>query len=221
MSSSRRKEKGRLPPFIALIRETVNAPAFKVLSFGARALFTALQAQFYDNNGRLYLSQRKAGEMLGHKNRNDISRWFAELVHYGFIVVTDGACLGVDGKGKSPHLRLTDRPVRNGRGELDAATRDFLKWDGVLFEPHVAPSRRWNACKKAALKKQNPGLPVGTTVDSTSVPQVDCTSVPPEEGSGSDGESISADLSGTDGESISRLTTGWRVGSGFLDRTGG
>ena len=110
---SRKKDKGRLPPFIALIRDTVNAPAFKMLTFGARALFTVLVGQFYNNNGRFYLSQRKAGEMLGHKDRNDIANWFRELVHYGFIVQTSGASLGIEGKGKAPHWRLTDRPTRN------------------------------------------------------------------------------------------------------------
>jgi hypothetical protein len=205
---SKRKEKGKLPPFIALMRDTVNAPAYKILSFGARALFTALQAQFYNNNGRLYLSQRKAGEMLGHKNRNDISNWFAELEHYGFIIQTTGASLGVDGEGKAPHLRLTDRPTRNGRGDLDHATQDFLRWDGVVFEPHKPPSRCWNARKAASLKKQNPGLHVGTTLACTLVPRVDYTSVPPDEESGTNGESIAASPSGTNGESISRLTTG-------------
>jgi hypothetical protein len=99
-------------------------------------------------------------------------------------------------------------PTRDKGGQRIDATQDFLHLDGVVFEPHVAPSSRWTARKKAALKKQNPGLHVRTTVDSPSVPQVDSTSVPLEPGSGTNGESISADLSGTDGESISRLATG-------------
>jgi protein ImuB len=31
-----------------------------------------------------------------------------EIQHYGFGVITSGACLGVDGKGKAPHWRLTE-----------------------------------------------------------------------------------------------------------------
>jgi hypothetical protein len=207
---SKKRDKGRLPPFILVFVETANAPAFKMLSFGARWLFMGLQSKHSNdgsNNGRLFLSQRDAGDWLGHKNRNDIANWFRELEHYGFIVKTSGASLGVEGRGKAPHWRLTDRPARNGRGELELATKDFLRWDGDVFEPHRASSKRWNADKTAAIKKQNPGLHVGTTVDSTSVPVVDSTSVPPNCRSGTNGESISANPSGTNGESISSLTT--------------
>jgi hypothetical protein len=75
-------------------------------------------------------------------------------------------------------------PTRNGNGQLDVATKDFLHWDGVLFEPHVRPSRRWNARKEAALKKQNPGGHVSTTVGGTYPPGVGGTSLPPDEESG-------------------------------------
>ncbi len=188
----RSKVSERLPPFVPLFRETLKSPAYRQLSFGARALFTALCRRCVKNNAHVYLSQRDAGKELGHQNRNDIANWYRELVHYGFIVMTEAASLGVDGKGKAPHWRITDIPTRNGNGQLNDATMDFLRWDGVLFEPHVAPSRRWNARKKTDLKKQNPGLHVGTTVDSTSVPLLDSTSVPPKAGSGTNGESISA-----------------------------
>ena len=150
---SRSRGSYRLPPFVPLFRETLRSAAYQRLSFGARALFTALRGRCVNNNGHVYLSQRDAGEELGHKSRNDIANWFRELQHFGLIVLTEGASLGVDGKGKAPHWRITDMPTRNGNGELDAATTDFLRWDGVLFEPHVAPSRRWNARKQAALKK--------------------------------------------------------------------
>lgn len=206
--SRKNKHGDRLPPFVPLFRETLKSPAYRAASFGARALFTALRGRHGNNNGHVYLSQRDAEEELGHKNRNDIANWYRELEHYGFLVKTVAASLGVDGKGKATHWRITDMPTRNGRGELELATKDFLRWDGVLFEPHVAPSRRWNARKQAALKKQNPGLHVGTTVDSTPVPVVDSTSVPPNGGSGCNGESISAQLGGTNVQPISSLATG-------------
>lgn len=198
MSSRKSRSDGdRLPPFVPLFRETLKSPAYRQLSFGARALFTALRMRCVKNNGHVYLSQRDAGEELGHTNRNDIANWFRELQHYGFIVQTEGASLGLDGKGKAPHWRITDMPTRDGSGGIVSATQDFLRWDGVLLEPHVAPSRRWNARKQTALKKQNPGLHVDTTVGCTSVPLVDYTFVPPESGSGTNGESISALRGGT------------------------
>jgi hypothetical protein len=39
---------------------------------------------------------------------NEIARWFRELQFYGFIVMTKGGSLGVEGKGKAPHWRLTE-----------------------------------------------------------------------------------------------------------------
>ena len=141
--SRKNKHGDRLPPFVPLFRETLRSPAYLQLSMGARALLTALRGRCGKNcNGHVYLSQRCAAEDLGHKNRNDIANWFRELQHYGFLVMTSAAALGVDGKGKAPHWRITDAPTRHGNGQLDPATKEFLHWDGVVFEPHVAPSRR-------------------------------------------------------------------------------
>jgi hypothetical protein len=209
MSSRKNRDAGdRLPPFVPLFRETLKSPAYRQLSFAARALFTALRMHCVKNNGHVYLSQREAGEELGHKRRNDIANWFRELAHFGFIVQTEGASLGVDGQGKAPHWRITDLPTRNGSGQLDAATSDFLHWGGVLFDPHVRPSKRWSDRKMTAIKKQNPGRHVRTTVGVTSVPVVGVTSVPPDEESGTDVTPISAPQGGTDVTPITRLATG-------------
>jgi hypothetical protein len=216
MSRKKSRDGGdRLPPFVPLFHETRKSPAYRQLSFGARALFTALSARCFKNNSHVYLSQRDAGEELGHQNRNDIANWFRELVHYGFIVQTEAASLGVDGKGKAPHWRITDMPTRNASGGLDPATKEFLHWDGVVFEPHVRPSRRWSARKLAALQKQTPGRHVRTAVDDTSVPEVGDTSVPRDDGSGTNVTPISALRGGTNGESIDSLATGG-AGSGLL-----
>jgi hypothetical protein len=218
MSSRKNRDGGdRLQPFVPLFRQTLKSPAYRRLAFGARALFTALRMHCVKNNGHVYLSQRDAAEEMGHHHRNDIANWFRELAHFGFIVQTEGASLGVDGKGKAPHWRITDMPTRDGNGKLASATNEFLRWDGVLFEPHVAPSRRWNARKQTAFQNQNPGLHVRTTVDCTSVPEVDCTSVPPDEESGTDVQSISVRQGGTDVQSITRLATGF-AGSGLDER---
>jgi hypothetical protein len=206
----RRKHKGdRLPPFVPLFVETLRSRTWRQLSFGARALFTVLRMRCVKNNGHVHLSQREAEKELGHKDRNDIANWFRELEFYGFIVKTEAASLGVDGKGKAPHWRITDLPVRAVNGvELVAPTKDFLHCDGTIFEPHVKPSRKWNPSKKAALKKQNPGRHVATTVDGTSPPWVDGTSPPPNRRSGGHVPSISGDRGGGHVPSISRLATG-------------
>jgi hypothetical protein len=202
MSKKRRSSLGRLPPFVPLYRTTIKSAAYKQLSFGARVLFTALLDRCVHNNGHVYLSHRDAAEAIGHENRSDIANWFRELEHYGFIVKTEAASLGVDGKGKAPHWRITDRPTKKDNGQLDLPTDDFLRWDGTVFEPHIRPSRRWDARKQLAVKKQNPGRHVRTTVDDTSVPKVDDTSVPLDPGSGTDVTPISGNLGGTDMTSI-------------------
>jgi hypothetical protein len=195
-------------PFTPMMHETVGSKAWKQLSFGARALFLALKRRCYHNNCHVYLSQRDAEEELGRGSRNDIANWYRELEHYGFIVKTEPGSLGVEGKGKAPHWRITDMPTRDRHGNLVIETQEFLRWDGTVFEPHVAPSARWDASKRAALKKQNPGLHVESTPDSTSSPLVDSTSSPPTGHNGSYGESIQDDRGGSYVESISVLATG-------------
>ena len=127
--SRKNKHGDRLPPFVPLFRETLKSPAYRAASFGARALFTALRGRHVNNNGHVYLSQRDAEEELGHKNRNDIANWYRELEQYGFLVKTLAASLGVDGKGKAPHWRLTELGYKN-----DPPTRDFLNWNGAPFQ---------------------------------------------------------------------------------------
>jgi hypothetical protein len=135
----------------------LRSDAWKAASFGARSLFMALKTYYssgFQNNGYIFLSKRRAEDEFG-LTHSMITRWYRELQHFGFIVLTQGPCLGVEGKGKAAKWRLTDEPYKG-----DPATNDFLKWDGVLFEPD---------------EKQNPGLmlsPPWTDGQSTSGPTV-------------------------------------------------
>ena len=127
---TRREDKGRLPPFVPLILTTINAPAWKALAHGARSLYVALKRRYslqFRNNGRIYLSQRAAAEEIG-SHHNEIARWFRELQFYGFIVMTRGGSLGVEGKGRAPHWRLTELGYMN-----ELPTRDFDRWNGAKF----------------------------------------------------------------------------------------
>lgn len=143
-----KKRKGRLPPFIPIIRTTVQTPPWKQLSFGARSLYHVLRGFLrHDdlNNGKVYRSYRDAADDLGTKSRTSVQRWFRELEHYGFIVMTTGGCLGVDGEGVAPHWRLTECSTFDAKGNHIAATRDFERWDGVLFDdPEKTDSRPQN-----------------------------------------------------------------------------
>jgi hypothetical protein len=127
----RNKDKGRMPPFVPLFNETINSPAWRAMSLSARCVYIALKRRYsqnFKNNGKLYLSTRKAAEEVG-VNKDTAALGFREIQHYGFGVVTSGACLGVEGKGKAPHWRLTEIGYMT-----DPPARDFLRWDGVPFE---------------------------------------------------------------------------------------
>ena len=63
-------------------------------------------------------------------------RWFRELQHFGFIRMTEPGSLGVDGKGKAPHWRLTELGYKR-----DLPTRDFEKWNGAPFVDSKTESR--------------------------------------------------------------------------------
>ena len=178
MSRRKHKDKGRLPPFVPLHISTMEAPAWKALSMGARVLYAQIKRHHFvgakNNNGKIYLSERTAQEEIGGATRDSIRRWFRELQHYGFIVQTEGGCLGVDGKGKAPHWRLTELPTLTER-----ETQDYLKWDGTPFPGNGNQAWRGRGQKPrkpivtTAHEKQNPGPETTSRVDQKQRPLVD------------------------------------------------
>jgi hypothetical protein len=124
------------PNFVMLHHHVIDAPAWRAASHGARSLYVALKRRWFHNRKNLvYLSERQAAKELG-SDRNQIRRWFRELVYYGFIVMERPGYLGVSGKGKAPHYRLTECETFAPKGSLAPtvqAARDFDKWDGIPF----------------------------------------------------------------------------------------
>jgi hypothetical protein len=152
-----RHDKGRLAPFVPLLKETLATPAWRAMSPSARLLYIALKQRYstnLKNNGRLYLSTRVAAKEVG-LNKDVMARSFRELRHYGFIVQTAGGCLGVNGRGKAPHWRLPELGYMT-----DPPTRDFLNWTGKLFHDQKPPhySKRANIVTFPIRRrqKQNP-----------------------------------------------------------------
>jgi len=85
--SRKQQDKGRLGPFVPLLKETLASPAWRKTSHGARSLYVCLKMRYSSNlhnNGRLWVSQRDAAREIG-SGSNQIARWFRELQHYGFI----------------------------------------------------------------------------------------------------------------------------------------
>src|SRR5262249_9429996 len=145
VAMSKHRKKGKLPPFIPVVRTTWASPAWKQMSFGARCLYIVLRSYLRvdsANNGKVFRSYRDVCADLGTKSKRSVQRWFRELEHYGFIRMTTGAHLGVDGDGVSAHWRLTECPTFDVKGQHLAPTRDFEGWDGTLFDdPEKTESR--------------------------------------------------------------------------------
>jgi hypothetical protein len=124
------RHKNRLPPFVPLLIDTLDQPAWRALSHGAQMLYVALKRRYSPNthnNGKIFLSQRTAAREL-HSHHNQVARWFRELQHFGFIVLRVPGFLGVDGKGQAPRWRLTELGYMK-----ELPTRDYAKWDGTPF----------------------------------------------------------------------------------------
>jgi hypothetical protein len=126
---SRRHNKGRMAPFVPAYRLTLDHPAWKALSHGARSTYQALMGNYNTRmENAVYLSARRGAEKLG-SNKASIARWMRELEHYGFIVMVTPGSLGVHGNGKAPHWRLTEMPYAG-----TAPTREFMNWQGELYD---------------------------------------------------------------------------------------
>jgi hypothetical protein len=192
-----KKDKGRLPPFVPLHKATMESKAWMALSHGARCLFIALSGEADNHHYSAYLSRRDASNKVG-ACRQKIREWFAELEHYGFIVMLRPGCLGSDGHGKATLWRITDRGTT--RGGFETPTQDFLRWNGTLFDPK--PYRRGSKWS------ENPGQHVLTRVVNTSLPCGVNTSLPPNGEGGQHVVSIPEDGRGQHVVSITRLTTG-------------
>jgi hypothetical protein len=162
-----RKDKGRIAgPFVPMLTDTMKAPAWRAMSAYARVVYVALKSRYsfkIKNNGRIYLSVRQAAIETG-LNKNIIARSFRELSYYGFIVQTEPGFLGVDGRGKSPHWRLTELGYM-----IEPPTRDFMRWNGEIFHEQKPPEYYKRQERRLArlaatrpAKKQNPVPTSGT-----------------------------------------------------------
>jgi hypothetical protein len=147
-----KNKRGRLPPFVPLLVATLDTPAWRALSHGAKALYVCLRRRYSPNshnNGRIYLSRRLARKEL-RSGYEQIARWYDELQFYGFIRMMTPHHLGIEGHGTAARWRLTELGYMK-----DMPTRDFLQWDGKLFgkpRPVRPPPRKG--------RKQNPVMEI-------------------------------------------------------------
>ena len=192
-----RRDKGRINgPFVPMLKSTMNTDAWRAMSHGARSLVIALKGRYNSKLANaVYLSTRDATKELGSFSRRDnVRRWFREAQYYGFIVMVSPGYLGVEGRGKAPHWRLTDVPYL---GNLP--TRDFERWSGEIFREQKSP-------KHYQTKKQNPG-PYGVSTVAHSLRRLSTRNEPAAAESGPPGEAISEHQPGPPAASITSLTT--------------
>jgi hypothetical protein len=132
-------KRNKTEPFVMVLQETLDAPAWRAMSHGARSLYIALKRRHRSNpntNGKIFLSQRQAAIELG-SNRDYVARWFRELQYYGFTVMTRRGSLGLEGKGKAPHWRLPELGYKG-----DPPSRDYANWNGVPFQAQKTRTAR-------------------------------------------------------------------------------
>lgn len=106
--AKRRRYDGKVDPYVRVIKAMLKEPAWLDLTFGARCLYILLKSYHNgENNGRIYIGVRRAAKELG-AGKTSAERWFHELREHGFIRPTQGAFLGLEGKGSATHWRLTE-----------------------------------------------------------------------------------------------------------------
>lgn len=116
--------------FVPILRHTMKSAAWRAASVGARTTFLALTSNYNSKaQNAVFLSSRDGAKEFG-VHKDTARRWLHELEHYGFVVEVQGAHLGLTGVGKAARYRLTDRHFAG-----QPPTRDFEKWDGVLYNP--------------------------------------------------------------------------------------
>jgi hypothetical protein len=191
-----RRDKGRMGPFVPLLKDTLGTDAWRATSHGARSLYVSLKAHYNRNLGNsVYISSRDAVDELG-SNRGYVLRWFRELKYYGFIVMVSPAHHGVQGHGRAPHCRLTEEPYQG-----QVPTRDYLHWDRVPFHEQKSPAHY------KSKKSKSRGTSSGATLDPVVVPQLGIKVVPPPPPSGPSSGAIPEQPRGASSGAITSLTT--------------
>jgi hypothetical protein len=129
--------------FTPILHETMDCPAWKQLSHAAKWLYVLLKRRHMNGRNTAFVSFRDASKELRCSHRK-IATLFAEMEHYGFIVKVRHGTLGVEGKGRATVWRLTELGTTRKHSNNDLfepPTKEYLKWDGVLYEPKKTKAR--------------------------------------------------------------------------------
>lgn len=128
MGRDRRNEE-RGDHYTILTRSILETEAWRALSLSAQALYPWVRLEWrgakFNNNGKIRLSVRQAAAKMGC-GVNTAARAFRELQAKGFLVVTEGARLGLTGEAKSPAFELTE--IGSPTGNKPSGRKLYLEW---------------------------------------------------------------------------------------------
>ncbi|MCC5984541.1 MAG: hypothetical protein JJU42_09275 [Rhodobacteraceae bacterium] len=154
-----KRNEARAEHFAAMIRNTMNTPAWRALSPSAQALYPWLKLEWRgpkaNNNGRIVLSVRQAAALMG-VGINTAARAFHDLQAKGFLVVKRHAQLGVKGQATAPEFELTEIAMP---GEGARPRKLFADWKpGGDFPVQKAAVHN----PRGTNQKQNPVIELAT-----------------------------------------------------------
>jgi|SRR5665811_1712466 len=204
--------------YVAVLYRVLDSPAWLAMSHGARLLYISLRRRKPRQRNIVFLSYRDAQAEL-RSGPNKIAEWFRELQYYGFIVLKELGCLGVDGKGKSPHWRLTEAGTTSKtspNGLPEPPTRDYLQWNGIPWKrPADTRAHRFEQFLKNKTPLSTPKQSA-TGVDNTPA----TASVVPETQSATGVSCIGSDETATGVANITSNHTGGRETASSKPRKG-
>ncbi len=124
-----KRNEGREEHFAKLTRALMETDAWRALPSSAQALYPWLKLEWRgpkaNNNGKISLSVRQAGERLGSDPKT-ATRAFQALQAKGFIVQTKACVLGLAGAGESPCYEITEIELPNSSTRGGRAL--YKKW---------------------------------------------------------------------------------------------
>ena len=117
--------------FAVIYTDVMRSPAWAAMKPAYRALLVEMKA-FYNRETKaaVPMSVRYGAKLLG-VDKELAADCLEALSHYGFIREVRRGYLGANGVGIATEWRLTDEKYLRR-----SATLDFLRWDGVLYEPN-------------------------------------------------------------------------------------
>ncbi|ERP98782.1 hypothetical protein Q669_00560 [Labrenzia sp. C1B10] len=163
MDRTRRQKSGKTDHHTSMIRATMEEPAWRALSPVAQALYPWLKLEWhgpkFNNNGKIRLSVRQAAERIGVA-LNTAAKGFHDLQAKGFIVVTEPACLGLEGEGNTPSYEITELGLPHsdrseGRKLYRAwkVGRDYAVHKATANNPHGKNGRQKNKTLSQNLRR--------------------------------------------------------------------